>query len=108
MKTKYKQSDKKLLTITKFTLTGARKRRQLRNHGGGKGGGGKERVLAVVQNVLARPVKNKLQDPLKFFIQDQGVTPSNFQVQVFVSEKLCHSFQSLRRHESYPKSNLYV
>lgn len=47
-----------------------------------------KRILEVVQNVLARPVKNKLQGPLRIMIQDQRVTPANFQVQVFVSRTL--------------------
>lgn len=36
MKNKYKLGGKMLLNFTKFTVTGARKRRQLRNHAGGR------------------------------------------------------------------------
>ena len=50
--------------------------------------GRKERILVVVQNVSVRPVKNKLQDPLQILILDQRVTPSDIQVQDFVSGKL--------------------
>jgi len=49
--------------------------------------GRKQRIL-VVQNVSVRPVKNKLQDPLRILILDQRVTPSDIQVQDFVSGKL--------------------
>ena len=64
MENKHKQGDKKLLTFTKFILTGGWKRRELRNHGSGGRKGRKEKILVVVQNVSVRPVKNKLQDPL--------------------------------------------
>lgn len=48
------------------------------------GGGDGKKELEVVQNVLARSVKNKLQDTLRILTQDQN-TLANFQMQVFVS-----------------------
>lgn len=64
MKSKHKLGDKMLLTFTKFTVAGARGRRQLRNRGGGKRRCRKARALEEeVGNLSAGPVRNKPQDP---------------------------------------------